>query len=55
MYHYLCMTKYYDGLINLELTFYNILDNTVKKIHVSFVKANWPKALLILNKHLPQF
>lgn len=39
MYHYLCMRKYYDGLINLELTFYNKTTHQVKNIKCSCIKS----------------
>jgi hypothetical protein len=48
------MTKTFNKLIYLELSFYNTLDNSVKKIHLKFIKEKWVSVLKILQKYLPQ-
>ncbi len=54
MFLYLYMTKTFNKLIYLELSFYNTLDNSVKKIHLKFIKEKWVSVLKILQKYLPQ-
>jgi len=53
MYVYLCSRKFFNKLFCLEISFYNTLDYSVKKIHIKFIKERWGAVLKVLQMYLP--
>ena len=50
-YKYLCMRKHFNGLINIELDFYNHTSHRVRTIQVAFEKDKYPQFLAILSQY----
>ena len=52
MYKYLTMTKYFNGLINIELNFYNETTHQVRTLRVAFRKEKLPAFWSILRQYI---
>lgn len=52
MYKYLTMKRYFNGLINIELSFYNETTNQVRTIQVAFRKEKLPAFWDIIRQYI---
>lgn len=51
MYKYLTIKRYFDGLINIELNFYNETNILVRTIRATFIKEKLPAFWTILRQY----